>query len=167
MTTIIPGTARSTAMEQKTMTSGQSSANNTILGKDDFLRLLVTQLANQDPTNPMEDREFIAQMAQFSSLEQMSNVANEIRGLRRMLSLSSDLIGTTVEWHDGEDSLRSGVVDAIVLRDGEPLIVIGDEEITYDQIVRISRTTGEEPPAAQDPPAADEPQDDGGELNDG
>lgn len=44
------------------------------LDKDAFLRLLTTQLANQDPLNPMEDREFIAQLAQFSSLEQMQNL---------------------------------------------------------------------------------------------
>lgn len=44
------------------------------LDKDAFLRLLTTQLANQDPLNPMEDREFIAQLAQFTALEQMQNL---------------------------------------------------------------------------------------------
>lgn len=44
------------------------------LDKDAFLRLLTTQLSNQDPLNPIEDREFIAQLAQFSSLEQMQNL---------------------------------------------------------------------------------------------
>lgn len=47
---------------------------NNDLDKDAFLRLLTTQLSNQDPLNPMEDREFIAQLAQFSSLEQMQNL---------------------------------------------------------------------------------------------
>ena len=45
------------------------------LDKEAFLKLLIAQLANQDPMNPMEDREFIAQMAQFSSLEQMANMS--------------------------------------------------------------------------------------------
>ena len=49
---------------------------SSVLGKDAFLELLVTQLQNQDPLNPMDDKEFIAQLAQFSSLEQMSNVAD-------------------------------------------------------------------------------------------
>ena len=51
------------------------------LGKDDFLRLLVTQLTYQDPINPVADQEFIAQLAQFSALEQMYNVAAQIERL--------------------------------------------------------------------------------------
>ena len=63
-------------VEWKTRTyeEAQQSTRNNDLDKDAFLRLLVTQLRSQDPLSPMEDREFIAQMAQFSSLEQMQNL---------------------------------------------------------------------------------------------
>ena len=66
-------------MQVSSTTSTQSNTSTqrktgSTLGKDDFLRLLVTQMQNQDPLNPTEDTEFIAQMAQFTSLEQMQNL---------------------------------------------------------------------------------------------
>lgn len=57
-----------------TTTSNSTSSTNNSLDKDAFLLLLTTQMSNQDPLNPMEDKEFIAQLAQFSSLEQMQNL---------------------------------------------------------------------------------------------
>lgn len=59
-----------------TKTSGSSS-----LGKDDFLKLLVTQLQAQDPLSPMDDKEFVAQLSQFSSLEQLTNISSGVSSL--------------------------------------------------------------------------------------
>jgi flagellar basal-body rod modification protein FlgD len=59
-----------------------SSSGSNILGKDDFLNLLVTQLRHQDPLSPMESAEFTSQLAQFSSLEQMSNVNTNLEVLQ-------------------------------------------------------------------------------------
>ena len=58
-----------------------TASKNDVLGKDAFLKLLVTQLQNQDPLNPLDDKEFIAQLAQFSSLEQMTNISEGIASL--------------------------------------------------------------------------------------
>ena len=73
--------------------AGNEKPGDTInkdLDKDAFLRLLTTQLANQDPLNPIEDREFIAQLAQFSSLEQMQNLNKNMETTREELLESLD-----------------------------------------------------------------------------
>ncbi len=78
---------------------------NSELGKDAFLQLLITQLQHQDPTNPMDDREFISQMAQFSSLEQMQNMTKAMESLlasqqqTQMMSYTT-FIGKEVKWHE-------------------------------------------------------------------
>lgn len=84
------------------------------LGKDDFLKLLITQLSNQDPTSPMENTEFIAQMAQFSSLEQMTNMNESFQQMSAMLNSNQAVttIGKTVEL-DLNGVTTTGVVDAV------------------------------------------------------
>lgn len=70
------------------------NAPNNDLDKMAFLRLLTTQLANQDPLNPMEDREFIAQLAQFSALEQMQNLNKTVENLGIEILTSMEMLNT-------------------------------------------------------------------------
>jgi len=82
---------------------GQSS-----LGKDDFLKILIAQLQNQDPLNPMEDKEFISQMASFSSLEQMTNMSTQLSNFIQLqvndgILKYSEMIGKQVEWNDVQE----------------------------------------------------------------
>ena len=60
----------------RTLNDGKGLKVNAALDKNDFLKILITQLSHQDPTQPMDDKAFIAQMAQFSSLEQMTNMSD-------------------------------------------------------------------------------------------
>ncbi len=107
------------------------------LGKDDFLKLLMAQLSNQDPTSPMENTEFIAQMAQFSSLEQMTNMSSEFSKLAGMLNSSEAIntIGRTVEIEAGEE-LISGVVESAT-RGVSPQVQVNGMLYDMNKIKRV------------------------------
>ena len=109
------------------------------LGKDDFLRLLTAQLRYQNPLSPLEDADFIAQMAQFSSLEQMTNVAEgmERLGFAAQVGEAVALIGRTVEWQGPDGTTLSGAVESVTIDEGALHLRIGENEITPGQVQRV------------------------------
>jgi len=96
------------------------------LGKDDFLRILLTQLTHQDPTAPLEDKEFVAQMAQFSTLEQMTNMSSDMGKVFGLMARNQaiGLLGKTVEIAQG-DSRVSGRVEEIAGSEFPQILVQG------------------------------------------
>ncbi|MBP5464659.1 MAG: flagellar hook assembly protein FlgD [Treponema sp.] len=109
------------------------------LGKDDFLKLLITQLSNQDPTSPMEDTEFIAQMAQFSSLEQMTNMNANFEKMNTMLSSNQavNTIGKTVEIDAGDGSGQIvGTVQGVSCG-SNPQVLVGNRYYDMNKIQAV------------------------------
>ena len=104
----------------------QSRTLKNVLDKDDFLKILLTQLTHQDPTQPMEDKEFISQMAQFSTLEQMNNMNSELGKVFNLLARSQALalLNKSVEIMDGNQVVR-GVVEEVSGGDYPQLLVGG------------------------------------------
>ena len=96
------------------------NAANGSLGKDQFLKLFVAQLQHQDPMSPMQDSDFMGQMAQFSTLEQISNLANS-----DAMSNAIGLIGRTVTYKDKEGVLQTGAVEKVTSVDGKPSLTVG------------------------------------------
>lgn len=119
----------------KALPSGRDVKNT--LDKDDFLKILVTQLTHQDPTQPMEDREFVSQMAQFSSLEQMTNLNKEFSKVVNLIAASQamNLLGKTVEIHQG-DQVVTGIVKEVTGGD-YPQILIDGKYYDYSQVKRV------------------------------
>ncbi|WP_227767240.1 flagellar hook capping FlgD N-terminal domain-containing protein [Zhaonella formicivorans] len=122
----------------------QTSTKKDIVGKDDFLLLLVTQLKNQDPLEPMKDREFMAQMAQFSSLEQLQNLGQQLS-----INQALTLIGTEVTALSGDAEIR-GIVERVRISEGEPLLMIGEQGIKLTQLVQVALNSSEAGPSPAD-----------------
>jgi flagellar basal-body rod modification protein FlgD len=110
-----------------------------VLGQSDFLKLLTVQLAKQDPMKPMEDTSFIAQMAQFSSLQQTQEMVKEFGQLRYSSDLSSAsmLLGRTVTVQETSDSEITGVVSGIDASDGTPQLVVNGKLYPLSLINRV------------------------------
>jgi len=113
---------------------------NAQLGKNDFLKLLVAQLQNQDPSNPMDSSQFMGQLAQFSALEQMTNVATAVNSLSSTLTLgqSVDLIGRELAFTRADGSVGTGIADGVTVQNGAPVIDVAGESVAPSSIVAVS-----------------------------
>ena len=120
----------------KTLTANGRKTSNE-LGKDDFLKILIAQLSNQDPTSPLENTEFIAQMAQFSSLEQMTNMSQNFEKLAGMINSSEaqSLLGKTVELDAGDTSV-TGQVHAAT-RGVQPQVFVNGMYYSMDKVKAV------------------------------
>ena len=97
------------------------------LGKDEFLRLLIAQLKNQDPLSPMENTEFTAQMAQFSSLEQLFNVNDNLESLQTLNAAVANtqalaLIGKEIQAEGDSVYVVGGKASGLVFNLGEQAV---------------------------------------------
>jgi flagellar basal-body rod modification protein FlgD len=125
--------------DPKTQVPGSGSGHE--LGKDDFLKMLVAQLQHQDPMNPMNDMEFIGQIASFSSLEQINNLAaaNERMAEAMGSNTAIGLIGRTVSWTDENDEVRTGVVEKVTTAGGKPLLTVsGIDGVELSVITQVA-----------------------------
>lgn len=125
----VTGTTSTTGTSTTTTTS---TNKNDSLGKDDFLKMLVTQLQNQDPLNPMEDTQFISQMAQFSSLEQMQNMSTAMETTK-----ATGMVGSLVTWNDGTGQLLYGVATGVKIVNGQPQLMVGDTQVELSKITAV------------------------------
>lgn len=123
---------------------------NSALGKDEFLKILMTQLQNQDPLDPMDDRDFISQMATFSSLEQMMQMTSSIDSLVQNQMISpvvqySHMIGKEVTYPQFDEDTgkeigeKTSVVVAVTQEEGWAILKLDNGEMVYaDAISQIS-----------------------------
>ena len=141
--------------------ASENTDQKNALGKDAFLLLLVTQMQNQDPLDPQDNGEYLAQLAQFSALEQMTYVADNLADLQDIVNnidtsvlvgQLSSMIGENVSWSHDEMSAdaegnpvttttkHSGIITGVSISDGAPTIMAMTEDGKIHK-VQISEIT--------------------------
>ncbi|ACV58423.1 flagellar hook capping FlgD N-terminal domain-containing protein [Alicyclobacillus acidocaldarius] len=139
-----------TAAQSGTTSSSSASASQTgmnSLNENDFMQLLVTQLQNQDPLNPVDNTQMLAQLAQFSALEEMTQVAqtdaqvlSAVQNLESEMSLlmAHSLIGASVTVQDASGNQVQGTVSSVTMNQGTPQIVVNGTSYPLTQVVGMA-----------------------------
>ena len=135
------------------LTNNETREPSNQLGKDEFLKILMVQLQNQDPLNPLEDQDFIAQMATFSSLEQLMNMSKTLEAMAQNQLISpvvqySHMIGKEVIYisengTNGRETVTSKV-KAVSQKDGWAILELENGEKIYaDSVEKITNSSEE------------------------
>ncbi|MFO0948887.1 MAG: flagellar hook capping FlgD N-terminal domain-containing protein [Planctomycetota bacterium] len=122
------------ASTQKTATKGYGDMKT-----EDFVKILIAQLTNQNPLEPMENGQLLDQVSSISSLESSNKLISTLGslGLSQSLGSASALIGKTVAGKVGSNDV-TGVVDKAVVEDGEVFVMIGDIKLPIGGITEVS-----------------------------
>lgn len=119
-----------------------SKKNSSALDMNDFLNLMVAQVTNQDSMNPMDNTEFVSQMAQFSALQAMTDLS-EIS----MQGQATSLIGKNVVMASynskGELEVQEGVVQKVTIHSGETKLFVNDIEYDYSNVMEVKNESEE------------------------
>ena len=126
-----------------TGSSAASATKSTQVDKDMFLKLMVAQLKNQDPMNPQDSSEFLAQTAQFTSLEKLEAVASQsAQALSAQLAFgASGLVGKTVTYTDAAGAEQTGAVGSARFTSSGPILSIGGSDIPLGNVVSVKGAT--------------------------
>lgn len=132
--------------------SGGSSQATQNLDKNAFMKLLVSQLQHQDPMSPVANEDFVAQLATFSSLEQLQGLnqnmvasiaLNQSNALLSQLTQSSALIGKEVSWQDlDSEETHSGTVESVKIVDGLATLRIDGKDVPLASVTEVLGTDG-------------------------
>lgn len=115
------------------------TGNNNQLGEQSFLQLLVAQLQNQDPMQPMDDTQFISQLAQFSTLQTMQQIQSSLQSSlgAQLLDHAMSFLGHPISANDANGSPVSGTVSGIKLQGGNVLLEVGSTTVNLSDVTEV------------------------------
>lgn len=121
----------------RTGTSNNSLLNDVNL--DDFLKLLIAELQNQDPMSPMDNNQILQQVSQIREIESNSRLTETLESVQlgQAMATASSLIGQYITALTADGEKVNGQVDRVSVVDGQPKLMVGDYEVDLDNIGEI------------------------------
>ena len=118
----------------------QSNLPEQTINQNDFLKLLVAQLAAQDPMNPVSNAEFAAQMAQFSTLQATQMMQKNLSGVESSQAVlpAHSLLGRTVQVQSPSGAIDSGAVSAVTFQSGSPSLIVNGQSYNLSSVLSVS-----------------------------
>lgn len=114
--------------------------------EDIFLKLFSSELTQQNPLSPMDNKEWVEQFVQFSSYNQMATLNRQIESIKQMLGLvqSASLVGKEIVYTNANNIPEQGRVDGIAQKNGELFICVNDKEVAFTDILQVKIEKGEQ-----------------------
>lgn len=110
------------------------------INSDQFLQLLVAQLQNQDPLDPVSDKDFINQLATLNTVQGLSSLNASFSEMLKLQQLTqgADLIGKTIEYTPTGGEKTSGTVDSVAVQNGSYVLKVGNDTVTLSQVETVT-----------------------------
>lgn len=125
-----------------------ASSRDTSLTMQDFLKLMVAQMQNQDMMNPMSDSEFMGQMAQYSMVQAISDMSAQNLSTYAMSMMGKEVTAAVVN-KEGNLEKTVGVVTGVGLFQGSPVVYIGDKQFALGSIMVVGKMPEPKPPEGE------------------
>ena len=129
-----------TALGTALAAPGKSATALGDLGSSQFMQLLLAQLRNQNPLDPVKDQEFMSQITQMNSLEQLQKMNSALQAMSKSnrLSEAAGFIGKTVTARGADGQARTGVVTGVTLQNDQALLLLGHDQIALSDIISVA-----------------------------
>ena len=116
--------------------------NRAGVSRDDFMKILVTELSNQDPLEPMENSQFLDQLIGLQTLDQSAAMTDGLRSFQNFMEMSygSSLVGKSVKALGNDGTPIEGVVSKVVLENGSASVVVGNQKVPVSAVREILAT---------------------------
>lgn len=120
-------------------TKGTSASNLSSITPDDFLKMLITELQNQDPMNPTDNAQILQQISQISNIQATSTLTKSLNAMltEQNLSAASALVGRSVQGLADDGTQAVGMVDSVTIADGTAKLNVGQQTLSLDNIQQI------------------------------